>query len=74
MFPSHILPWKQQVMKDLNWISLHEHLSHSFNQVSNPHYKIKAAIQNDVYSKSRIRKPKGSQFNRDKESFPNQNK
>lgn len=62
------------IMKDWNWTSLHRYVSHSFNQVANPHYKIKAAIQNDGYSKSRIPKWEGSQFNRDKQSFPNQNK
>lgn len=56
----------RQVRKNLNWVSLHQHLSHSFNQVTKTHEKIKAALQNDGYSKSRVPKPKGSQVNRDR--------
>lgn len=56
-------------MKDLNWISLRQHLSHSLNQVANPHYKIKVTVK--------VGPPKAqvSQVNRDKQSvtsFPNQ--
>lgn len=35
----------RRLMKDLNWIFLHPRLSHSFNQVTNPHYKIEVTVK-----------------------------